>query len=275
MLRRAWNRFRYSAQDWRAWARVRQLPKARLVRELDLHNYGGCQLFLADINGDGVTELLWLQSPGIFKSGLYTKGNSHAARYLRQQQQQPYCLTVTDQRGNILWQRGTPWTSDMAYLSHAAERMLLCYDMNGDGQTEVLVINNESQIEVLSGPTGEVLDLVPLPADNFAVLQAGRGGRAYTTACCWSESWIKGIHPIPTAIPIYSSTGGCLSFGNESLWELATPSSEQMSMGMGATNSLWATSSLTAMASESGLQNSGRIEKSNLCTNMSTLHSRC
>lgn len=170
-------RLRVRLGDWYRWhVTWRTIPRAWLVREIALHDWGGCQLFIHDINNDGKPEFLWLQSTGIFKSRLYSQDNSVNSKLLSAHGQGLFCLTATDQSGTILWQVGQPYVGSDPYLSHAPEKMVCCYDVDGDGRTEVLALNGEDALLILDGCTGSIKNSAHLPADNFAVVACGKSG---------------------------------------------------------------------------------------------------
>ena len=149
----------------------RSVPRAELIAEIDLRNWGGAELFVADVNGDGRPELLWLQSKGIFKSQLYQDCHRFGNRYafLATEDLDLLCLTVTDINGAVLWQYGTPNFDSNPYCSHAAEGMVCCHDIDGDGEMEVLVLGRRDLL-VLEGRSGRLKASQKLPADNYALL---------------------------------------------------------------------------------------------------------
>ena len=133
-----WRHGRIRAGDrWRAH-RWRGLPHARLVRELDLGSSGGDSLFVADINGDGRPEFLWLQSAGIFKSDLFARNPGFRERNDPGFDPRRFCLTATDSSGHVLWQQGTPYGRDWpSYVSHVSDEMVAVGDFDADGQAEL------------------------------------------------------------------------------------------------------------------------------------------
>ena len=153
-----------------AWS---QLPKATLVQDFHLDNFGGDNLFIDDINQDGAPELLWLQSQGIFKSGLYTAGDKK--KYLHQGRGLT-CLTATDTAGNILWQHGTPYQAKSPYCSHAAERMLDFFIDPVTGTSKIILLQGIDSITILNGADGQQEISEKLPADNFANVRAIQSG---------------------------------------------------------------------------------------------------
>lgn len=161
-------------QDWYqstfAW---RHIPRANLIREFSLEEWGGCQLFVRDINNDGLPEFLWLQSLGIYKSRVFLGTNAVVDRFLSAHGQDVFCLTATDLSGNVLWQIGSPYSGNTPYLSHATEQMVAVADVDADGKTEVLALNGSDELWLLDGESGSVKNRKRLPADNFATVKTG------------------------------------------------------------------------------------------------------
>jgi len=178
MIRNKMRRLKYSVRDaFRHYSNWRSIPSAVLIQQQCLQDYGGAQLFLHDINDDGQLELLWLQSAGIFKSNLYEKECGSVSEYLAMSGREVFCLTATTLSGDVLWQIGQPWDRSYPYLSHAAEQMLTCADVDGDGRTEVLVLDSNSRLLMLDGTTGDEKSYCELPADNFAIVAVANEGR--------------------------------------------------------------------------------------------------
>lgn len=141
---------------------VRTIP---LVREIRLPSQSGIP-FVADLDGNGRSEFLLLQSPGLFHA------RSHGAPANRGWDH--FCLTALDGEGKILWRVGKPWPEKEPYASHAAERSVCVFDLDGDGLPEVYVIRGD-KILVLSARDGSLLREFQLPRDNFVILRAGTG----------------------------------------------------------------------------------------------------
>jgi len=55
-----------------SWSEGAQVPAFHLSSEIPLDNWGGIP-FTKDLDGDGKSEVLWLQSPGIFHSKVFDK----------------------------------------------------------------------------------------------------------------------------------------------------------------------------------------------------------
>ena len=72
---------------------------------------------------------------GIFKSQIYFDRARFRDRYnfLKSEDLDLLCLTATDIDGQVLWQYGKPHADGRPYCSHAAERMVCCHDVDGDG----------------------------------------------------------------------------------------------------------------------------------------------
>jgi hypothetical protein len=154
----------------------RQAPvtpqSARLRNQFSVEAFGGGILKLADIDGDGEPELLILQSAGQLRCAFYTAprlGLDECDRAL-------YCLTAVRLDGTVLWQDGTPYDRPgIPFSSHGGSQMVAVDDIDGDGQTEVLIIRNEHLV-ILEGRTGKEQASVALPADNYATINTAQFG---------------------------------------------------------------------------------------------------
>ena len=146
---------------------------AVLIDELSVKPFGGDAVHLADINGDGKSELLILQSAGQFCSDLCRDRGD-----LDDVDRQLHCLTAVTLDGEVLWQDGVPYDRDVPFTSHGVQggnMMLAADDIDGDGKVEVLVIRH-GELVVLDGPTGCQRDSVKLPSDNFVQLVTAQLG---------------------------------------------------------------------------------------------------
>lgn len=150
----------------------RNLPQATLISEISLGNQGGSQLFIGDINNDGIKEFIWLQSAGIFKSDLFAQNDHFNERLDPGFNQHLFCLTATDQNNRLLWQVGAPYTqSSPSFISHACEQMVSIADIDADGQNEVIVLDSSNNLLILEGLNGKVKASIKLPADNFSIVK--------------------------------------------------------------------------------------------------------
>lgn len=107
-----------------------------------------CKMLLGDLNGDGRMELLLAQPD-----------NRQDVRYIPHQVQ---CLTAYDLNGNLLWQTGSP---DPGAGSQGSDYPVQIYDIDGDGQLEVLCVM-DGQFVILDGATGERKAVHELPGEH-------------------------------------------------------------------------------------------------------------
>lgn len=156
-------------QNCRAFQMWRNIPEARLLSEVALNESGGCRLFVQDINNDGELEFLWLQSVGMFKSNVYDQF-AGIKNYLNIVGRDIFCLTATNQQGEILWQTGQPYGGEFAYLSHSPNNLLTMGDINNDGFKEIIVLDDSDNLLILNPLDGRVLRKIQLPADNFSIV---------------------------------------------------------------------------------------------------------
>jgi hypothetical protein len=156
-----------------------QQPSIRLVKEIGLTPFGGVP-FLADLNGDGVTEFLWLQSAGEF----YSKVND-LPPYANEKlsfsagERNHYCLTATDDSGKVIWQIGKPWKGERPFVTNSTERSLDVGDIDGDGRVEV-VAAMLGKLVVVDGKSGSIKKSIALESDNMQIVRIARRGRGPT-----------------------------------------------------------------------------------------------
>src|SRR5690349_6493587 len=109
----------------------------RLVRTIEFRDYGSAYVRLGDLDGDGLPEILLTQgkAPGGENKVIIT------------------CLTALDLEGRVLWQVGTPNTTN-SYFS--ADLPVQIYDLDHDGSNEVIYIPDEHNVlTILDGKTGK------------------------------------------------------------------------------------------------------------------------
>ena len=144
----------------------------RLVGECALGSYGGIP-FPVDLDGDGRTEVLWLQSPGLFHSKVFDVPPWQGR--FTDEERAHFCLTATDAEGDVLWQVGEPWRGDRPFVTHSAERALDAADLDGDGVLEVVCARG-NEVLMISAVTGAVKKKVTTPSDNAQIVRIGRTG---------------------------------------------------------------------------------------------------
>ena len=148
-------------------------PTVPLKRMFDLQEAGGVP-HRADLRGLGRRDLLMLQAPGMYWNWEHMPINPTGAR---KPGHDHFCLTAfaDTERGERLWQIGSPWRGDMPYWSHSAERTLTFADLDGDGRRELLVLRRQA-ILVVDPADGRILHEHPLPEENIEILCAGHTG---------------------------------------------------------------------------------------------------
>jgi len=124
-------------------------PKPVLWKRFSTPEFGVSRaLRLGDLDGDGNTDFLFVQSIPFFGS------NYH----------QVSCLTAVSSSGKVLWQEGTP-NPDHAYVSY--DVAVQVHDIDADGRAEV-VYAHDSQIRILEGKTGRLLAHHPVPGSAIS-----------------------------------------------------------------------------------------------------------
>lgn len=135
------------------------------TQEIAFGPYGGAELFFADIDGDGQTEILAYQGPAVFGSKLYRSWPHVAAAFPKST-----CLSAFKKDGRRLWTFGEPNPTDRPYITHAHESCVATGDVNGDGVVEIALADGD-RILLLDGPTGKLRAEVKMPEDNFYIVQ--------------------------------------------------------------------------------------------------------
>ena len=142
-----------------------------LTHEVSLQSFGGVP-FCYDLNNDGKSEIVWLQSSGLFYSALFDDAMAGVAT---KADRRHFCLTATDAQGKVLWQIGTPWREDHAFITHCSERGLDFADIDGDGVGEIVCIRGQ-ELLVIDAITGALERQVNLPADNGQIVLLAKTG---------------------------------------------------------------------------------------------------
>ncbi len=99
-------------------------PKARLLANINVANFGSEQLRIGDLDGDGGPDLLLAQS-------------NYIGRDIS-------CLTALTIEGKVLWQVGTPSLENGRIYSDLPVQI---YDWDDDGENEVLYIRQAKYLE--------------------------------------------------------------------------------------------------------------------------------
>lgn len=136
----------------------------------------GCPAFtVRDVNGDGGNEVLFLQTAGAHANEAFDP-RFPELRYYKTgvEDQELFCMTLTDGRGDILWQVGEPWTltRPFSWNGHWNE---FCdtVDLDGDGEVEIILVHRD-ELRIYDGATGTLRRSKKLPNSGFNYARAVR-----------------------------------------------------------------------------------------------------
>jgi len=137
--------------------------KARLMSETIIEPFGGPDLQMADLDGDGRLEFVVMQHPGQFKSRFYDPkyGIDDVDKNL-------FCVTAVNIDGDVLWQYGKPYNREFPFTTHGSGQILRVDDVDGDGTLEVIALNLNS-ILIINGVTGELKNRAEFPPDHIGL----------------------------------------------------------------------------------------------------------
>lgn len=145
------------------------LPSVKLIRRINLENFG-CECMVAgDINRDGRAEFVFFQGPGMLAADSFKPGarSSYGARYTTPEDQALDCMTALDLAGRILWQRGQPWPYQHPFRTHGGRQMALIADLDGAGAAELARIRG-NQLQLIDGRTGALRAAAALDNDGYS-----------------------------------------------------------------------------------------------------------
>ncbi len=116
------------------------------IKEINYKNAGdACRMWLGDINGDGIMEIVMVQPDGGFDDRFYP----HSVQ----------CATAFDLDGNMLWQIGEP---DPEVHGSGSDIPAQIYDIDRDGNNEFICAMND-ELCIFDGKTGELKEKHGLP----------------------------------------------------------------------------------------------------------------
>jgi hypothetical protein len=137
--------------------------KPRLVRKVQLGDYGSKFFRFGDLDGDGVADAVIVQ----------------ARAPLGQPTCEITCLTAINLEGKVLWQMGTP---DPRNIYFGNDYAIQIYDWDNDGHNEVIYIpSREGVLHVLEGSTGKEIRKMQFAPCHNAMLFADFSGRGYAS----------------------------------------------------------------------------------------------
>ncbi|HCA70891.1 MAG TPA: hypothetical protein DEP17_11135, partial [Lachnospiraceae bacterium] len=122
--------------------------KPILIGTIDITAAGNGKGLIGDLDGDGRMELVIVQADGDIDD-----------RYVPHQ---VTCVTAYRLDGEQMWQAGTPAENPGKFGSDFPAQI---YDIDGDGQLEVLCIMNQ-RFFILEGSSGRVKKEFELPAED-------------------------------------------------------------------------------------------------------------
>ena len=137
----------------------------RTGREIDLGDYGGAELFFADINGDREPEIIAYQGPAVFGARMF-----RALPHVRDLFPAKECVSAFNLEGKKLWTWGKTNPPGRPYISHAYESVISIGNIEGNGRPEVAVACGD-HIVILGGRTGKEKRSCSLPEDYFYQVQ--------------------------------------------------------------------------------------------------------
>lgn len=145
------------------------MPTLHPVSEVDFTEYGGAEVFVADVDGDGRPEIVTYQGPGVF--GARAILDVPSLGFLEDLLPAGTSVSAFRFDGSRLWTWGEPNQADRAYACHSAECVIACADVDDDGAIEVVVADG-ARVVALDGVTGREKVTAELPEDNYYVVGA-------------------------------------------------------------------------------------------------------
>ena len=123
----------------------------------DIQPWGGPMVKIADFNGDGRNEVLFLQSAGAHANEAFDPRSDIKAGYKTGAEDQDlFCMTLVDAAGKMIWQVGEAWALErpFSWNGHGSE---FCdvVDLDADGRVEFMFVHQD-QLRVYDGATGEL-----------------------------------------------------------------------------------------------------------------------
>ena len=138
------------------------------IAHWDVRPWGCPMVKIADFNGDGESEVLFLQSAGAHANEAFDPRSDIEAGYKTGVEDQDlFCMTLVDRTGEIIWQVGEPWKLDrpFSWNGHWSE---FCdvVDLDADGRVEFMFVH-QNQLRVYDGATGELRHTRKMPNSGF------------------------------------------------------------------------------------------------------------
>ena len=160
----------------------------------DVRPWGTPALAVGDFNDDGQNEVFFLQTAGTHANDAFDPRSPKTAGYQTSAEDQDlFCMTLTDALGNILWQKGEPWALERPFSWNGGDFCELV-DLDGDGQTEVMFTHRD-ELRIYRGSSGELLKSAEMTNAGFSYARAVKtdhSGRPHIFAKSTSSSLTHG-----------------------------------------------------------------------------------
>ncbi len=132
----------------------------------------GCPAFVVDdVNGDGKNEVLFIQSAGAHANEVFDPRYPEYPGYKTGTEEQDlFCMTLTDGTGEVLWQVGEPWALERPFSWNGGDFCEIA-DVDGDGRVEIMLIH-KSELRVYDGLTGALRRTHVMPHAGFYFARA-------------------------------------------------------------------------------------------------------
>ena len=138
----------------------------------DVRPWGTPALSIDDYNGDGENDVLFLQSSQAHANSYFDPRVNKGPGYKTGAEDQDlFCMTLTDGTGRILWQTGEPWHLDRPFSWNGDwSNFCTVADLDQDGKREIILVHKD-QLRICDGATGALqrTNTMPNKAFTYAV----------------------------------------------------------------------------------------------------------
>lgn len=137
----------------------------------DVKPWGTPAFLIADLNDDGKSEVLFIQTAGAHANEAFDPRSSECKGYRTGEEDQDlFCITVTDATGDILWQIGEPWALERPFSWNGGDSCEVA-DLDGDGRTEIMFVHRD-ELMICDASTGKQKRTRKLPNSGFHFARA-------------------------------------------------------------------------------------------------------
>jgi len=134
----------------------------------DVRPWGTPALSIGDYNGDGKSDVLFLQSSQAHANSYFDPRVNKGPGYKTGVEEQDlFCLTLTDETGKICWQTGKPWHLDrpFSWNGHWSDFCTVA-DLDQDGKREIILVHKD-ELRIYDGATGTLDRTKTMPNEAF------------------------------------------------------------------------------------------------------------